>query len=87
MRVFSMERELQLHSLINSRTITKQKYSDSWLAFSHIKFGPLPGLKCSESMNARKHKRLQCKITNLLDYFGTTVKKLEDYRSGLEVFD
>lgn len=80
-----MERELELHMLINSLTISKQKFSDSWLAFSYVKFGPLPGLKCSDSTNSRKHHHLQCKITNLLDYFGSTVKKLEDYRSGLEV--
>jgi hypothetical protein len=80
-----MERELQLHSLISSRTISKQRYSDSWLAFSHVKFGPLPGLQCKDTVNARKHWRLQCRITNLIDYFGTTVKKLDDYRSGLEV--
>ncbi|KAI6190532.1 Tetratricopeptide repeat protein 17 [Aphelenchoides bicaudatus] len=81
----AMERELELHSLISGKTVAKQKFSDSWLAFSNIKFGPLPGLKCADaSWNVRKHKKLQCKVTNLLDYFGTAAKKMENYRSSLE---
>lgn len=82
---FRMEREIQLHALINKKTITKQRSSDSWLAFTHIKFGPVPGLKCTEVVwNSRKHKKLQCKITNLIEYFGAAVKKTKEYRSSLE---